>query len=238
MEALRRYELLDTLPEQALDDLTALAAHICGAPISLISLVDEKRQWFKSKSGLAASETPRDVSFCAHALHQADLFIVPDATTDDRFADNPLVTGDPSIRFYAGAPLLTPEGQALGTLCVIDRVPRQLTESQEQALRVLSRQVMAQLELRRQTRELAGRERLLQGIFDSEPECVKLVGPDGSLRMMNRAGLQMIEADSFEEVANHSIYPLVVSEHRAEFQALTERVFAASQASSNSRSSA
>ena len=225
LESLRRYELLDTLPEQALDDLTALAAHICEAPISLISLVDEKRQWFKSKTGLAASETPRDVSFCAHALHQADLFIVPDATTDERFADNPLVTGDPSIRFYAGAPLLTPEGQALGTLCVIDRVPRQLTESQEQALRVLSRQVMAHLELRRQTRELAARERLLQGIFDSEPECVKLVGPDGSLRMMNRAGLQMIEADSFAEVANHSIYPLVVSEHRAEFQALTERVF-------------
>ncbi len=225
LAALRRFHLLDTLPEQALDDLTALAAHICGAPISLISLVDEKRQWFKSKIGLAASETPRDVSFCAHALHQAEIFIVPDATTDDRFADNPLVTGDPGIRFYAGAPLLTPEGQALGTLCVIDRVPRQLTEFQEQALRVLSRQVMAQLEFRRQTRELAARERLLQGIFDSEPECVKLAGPDGSLRMMNRAGLQMIEADSFEEVAGRSIYSLIVPEDRAKFEALSARVF-------------
>ena len=203
LEVLRQYELLDTSPEQALDDLTELAAKICGTPISLISLVDEKRQWFKSRFGLDVGETPRKISFCAHTVSQRNFLTVPDALTDERFADNPLVTGEPGVRFYAGAPLLTPEGQALGTLCVIDRVPRQLTEAQEQALRVLSRQVMAQLDLRRHALQQAARERLLQGIFDSEPECVKLIGPDGSLRMMNRAGLQMIEADSFGQVANH-----------------------------------
>ena len=225
LAALRQYAVLDTLPEQALDDLTKLASHICEAPIALISLVDEDRQWFKAKVGLGAAQTSRDVSFCAHALHGPELFIVPDAVLDARFAQNPLVTGEPGIRFYAGAPLLTPEGVALGTLCVIDRVPRQLNASQQEALRVLSRQVMTQLELRRQTRELAERERLLRTIFDSEPECVKVLGPDGSLRMMNRAGLAMIEADSLGQVAGHCIYGLVAAEHRAQFEALTERVF-------------
>ena len=224
MEALRRYELLDTLPEQALDDLTALAAHICGTPISLISLVDEKRQWFKSKIGLAASETPREVSFCGHALLQPDLFIVLDASRDERFADNPLVTGDPNVRFYAGTPLLTPEGKALGTLCVIDRVPRQLTEFQAHALRVLGRQVMTQLELRRQSRELAEHEAHLRAIINNEPECVKLLAADGSLLEMNPAGLKMIEADSLAQVAGQRLYPMVAPEQRGQFQALTERV--------------
>ena len=225
LEALREFDLLDTLPEETLNDLTALAAHICEAPISLISLIDEQRQWFKANIGLSADEIPRDVSFCAHAILQPDVFIVPDATKDERFVSIPLVTGDPRIRFYAGAPLVTAQGHALGTLCVMDNVPRQLNPSQQEALRVLSRQVMAQLELRRQTRELARSERLLRTIFDSEPECVKVLGPDGSLRMMNRAGLAMLEADSFGQVADHCIYPLVAPEHRVKFEALTERVF-------------
>src|SRR5580704_16193643 len=133
IEALRDYAILDTLPEQSLDDLTALAAQICQTPIALISLVDERRQWFKSKVGLQMAETPRDISFCGHAIHQRDLFIVPDATQDERFVDNPLLTGEPHIRFYAGASLANSEGMALGTLCVIDRVPRTLTEEQQQA---------------------------------------------------------------------------------------------------------
>jgi PAS domain S-box-containing protein len=155
LEVLWQYEVLDTPPEEAFDDLTALAAQICAAPIALISLVDENRQWFKSKTGLTASETARNISFCGHGIQQSGLFVVPDATRDERFADNPLVTAEPHIRFYAGAPLVSPEGQALGMLCVIDRVPRELRSDQQESLRVLSRHVMTQLELRRRSRELA-----------------------------------------------------------------------------------
>ena len=154
LKVLWQYEVLDTVPEEVFDDLTDLAAMICEAPIALISLVDEDRQWFKAKVGTTVSETSRDSSFCAHAITQGDLFIVPDATRDDRFAHNPLVAADPKIRFYAGAPLITPDGHALGTLCVIDKVPRQLRPEQEQALRILAHHVVSQLELRRRSREL------------------------------------------------------------------------------------
>src|SRR5262245_56396150 len=154
LKVLWQYEVLDTVPEALFDDLTELAARICEAPIALISLVDEKRQWFKSKVGTTVSETSRDVSFCAHAIQQADLFIVPDATKDERFAKNPLVTSDPKIRFYAGAPLITPDGYALGTLCIIDKTPRELRPDQKHALRILARHVVSQLELRRRSREL------------------------------------------------------------------------------------
>ncbi|HSS44308.1 MAG TPA: GAF domain-containing protein [Thermoanaerobaculia bacterium] len=152
VEALGRYEILDTPPEQEFDDLTLLASHICGAPLAQISLVDAERQWFKSKVGLTASETRRDISFCGHAILRQDVMVVPDAASDERFADNPLVTGDPKIRFYAGAPLMTSEGLALGALCVMDRAPRNLTPAQVDALRALSRQVVAQMELRRRLR--------------------------------------------------------------------------------------
>ena len=154
LHVLWQYEVLDTVPEEVFDDLTELAAHICEAPIALITLVDEKRQWFKSKVGLTVTETSRDVSFCGHAIGQPELFIVADATQDERFAHNPLVTSEPGIRFYAGAPLITPDGHALGTLCVIDKVPRELRPDQKNALRVLARHVMTQLELRRRSREL------------------------------------------------------------------------------------
>lgn len=155
LKVLWQYEVLDTVPEEVFDNLTELAARICEAPIALISLVDEKRQWFKSRVGTTVQETSRDISFCAHAIKQTDLFIVPDAALDERFARNPLVTSDPKIRFYAGAPLITPDGYALGTLCVIDKVPRELRADQKQALLILARHVVSQLELRRRSRELA-----------------------------------------------------------------------------------
>jgi GAF domain-containing protein len=153
LATLRGYEILDMEPEAAFDDLTFLASYICQTPIALISLIDADRQWFKSKVGVPISETSRDIAFCAQAILQSDVFIVPDASKDERFAENPLVVAEPRIRFYAGAALMT-EGHALGTLCVIDRVPRTLNPEQLEALRALSRQVQAQFELRRNLKRL------------------------------------------------------------------------------------
>jgi len=149
LAALRSYRILDTPPEPAFDDLVQLAARACQAPIALISLIDERRQWFKAKVGLGVRETPLDRSICLTATLQPGLTIVPDLTEDPRFARNPLVTGEPHLRFYAGAVLKTPDGVPLGALCVLDCMPRDLTEEQASTLTVLARQVMSQLELRR-----------------------------------------------------------------------------------------
>ena len=155
IQVLWQYDILDTVPEEVFDELASLAGLICGAPIALITMVDENRQWFKSKVGVTLDETSRDISLCSHAILQSGLFVIPDTTLDDRFKNNPLVTSGPKIRFYAGAPLVTPDGHALGTLCVLDKQPRHLTGDQMQALRVLARHVMVQLELRRHANELA-----------------------------------------------------------------------------------
>lgn len=154
LAALRSYRILDTDPEAGFDDLALLATQICGTPIGLITLIDERRQWFKARVGLTISETERSISFCTHAIQQSEIMIVPNALDDRRFRQNPLVQGEPHIRFYAGAPLVTPEGHAIGTLCVVDSVPRQLNESQLNALDALRRQAEAQLELRRNLLEL------------------------------------------------------------------------------------
>ncbi len=155
LETLHQYEILDTTPESEFDEIVRLAAHICGTPIALISLVDSHRQWFKSKVGIEVSETSRDVAFCSHTILSPDILIVSDTLTDERFSNNPLVTTDPQIRFYAGVPLITPSGLALGTLCVIDLVPRDLSLEQVEGLRTLGHQVITQLELRRNVNTLA-----------------------------------------------------------------------------------
>ena len=150
------YELgiLDTLEEQAYDDLTRLAAEICGTPIALVSLVDRDRQWFKSHHGLNARETPREYAFCAHAILGDDTFIIEDSSKDERFVDNPLAVGEPHVKFYAGAPLIMSDNNKLGTLCVIGNEARTITHAQKEALEVLARQVVSQLELRLNLKEL------------------------------------------------------------------------------------
>ncbi len=161
LQTLQLCRILDTESEGAFDDLVALAATICDAPIALISLVDESRQWFKAKVGLDVAETSRDVAFCAHAILGSDVMVVGDATKDPRFASNPLVTGAPNIRFYAGAPIVTSQGTALGTVCVIDRKPRTLTPMQEQALRLLRQTAGHLIELRRARLDLDAVSKLL-----------------------------------------------------------------------------
>lgn len=220
LAALERYGVLDTPPEREFDELTRLAAQICGTPMAAIAFLDDRRQWCKARVGFEGDHLPGQCSFCSHALSAPDLFVVADASRDERFAQHPLVTGPPHIRCYASAPLRTPEGHVLGTLCVMDGVARELSPAQLDALRVLGLQVMAQLNLRRRAAELAASERMLRAVFDAEPECVKLVAPDGTIRVMNRAGLAMAEADSLAEVLGQPVSRCVVPEHRAAFEAM------------------
>jgi len=152
--ALNRLQVLDTPEEQAYDDITRLAADVCGTPIALISLSDGHRQWFKSRMGLQAREMPRENSFCAHALQiPHSMMIVPDTSADERFVNHPLVTGGPKIRFYAGAPLLTGDGHMLGALCVVDTTPRKLEARQLEYLQFMAQQVMVMLENRAVSRQ-------------------------------------------------------------------------------------
>lgn len=194
LQSLKDYRLLDTLPEAVFDGITAVAAQVVGVPISLISLVDQDRQWFKSSYGLpGVTETPRDVAFCAHAILQSQPFIVPDALNDSRFADNPLVSAEPKIRFYAGVPLINRRGYGVGTLCVIDRVPRELSASQIDNLRRLADVVVALFEARNDRDRLATgqqslieSERRLRTLIDASPALISYVDPCGRYLMINQ----------------------------------------------------
>ena len=206
LEALASYRILDTAPESGFDGLTKLAAHLLEVPIALISIVDGDRQWFKSHYGLEVPETTREISFCGHVVQDGEPLLVPDVTADARFADNPLVTGDPHIRFYAGAPLRTAEGHVLGTLCAIDHRPRQLSVRQQELLRLLADQVMDQLELRRQRhtlileraallaseRELAAGQARLRALFDGMAEGVLLQDKSGAITACNPAAERIL----------------------------------------------
>lgn len=189
MEALLAYDVLDTPHEPVFQAIARLAAAITGSPIALISLVDKDRQWFKANWGLETRETPRDIAFCSHAIHSAELFEIPDTFKDPRFFDNPLVQSNPNIRFYAGHPLETDSGYKLGTLCVIDQIPKQLTEEQRNALKELSTVVMRLFEAHRQTRTIE--EALLQNeeqvrtITDNLPALISYIGNDQHYRFCN-----------------------------------------------------
>ncbi|QRR02415.1 GAF domain-containing protein [Dyadobacter sandarakinus] len=161
--ALKEYEILDSISEQEYDDITALASLICQTPVSLISLIDDSRQWFKSNHGLSVRETPRDFAFCTHTiLNPSQVFVVPDSREDARFADNPLVTGDPHVIFYAGAPLIDSNGFALGSLCVIDHTPKSLSETQLSALQILAKNVVNLIENRKVQRSMKVLQKVLE----------------------------------------------------------------------------
>ncbi len=182
LEALRRYQLLDTPPEQSFDDFVHLASYICGTPIAQITLVDADRQWFKAKVGLDISQTPREQAFCAHTILGDRLMVVEDATTDMRFSDNPLVISDPRIRFYAGTPLVDSDGYALGSICVIDQIPRQLTHEQRSAFEALGRQVVQLCEFRRASADLAAAlddVKTLRGLLPICSHCKSIRNDEG-----------------------------------------------------------
>lgn len=182
-QALNRYHILDTLPERTFDRITKLASLICGAPISLISLIDENRQWFKSRVGLEVSETARDLAFCHHAILDEQILEVSDAHLDDRFRENPLVTGDPKIRFYAGHPLIDPDGHALGTLCVIDRKPRKLSAVQREGLSLLAQETMELIQERREKEEY----KYFEMLFRLSNDLLCIAGTDGFFKKVNPA---------------------------------------------------
>ncbi len=239
LDVLRQCAILDSPAESEFDDLAALAAQLCETPIALITLVDESRQWFKARVGLTAAETPREQAFCAHAIGQDGLFVVSDAQDDPRFADNPLVTQSPHIRFYAGAPLIMSGGEALGTLCVIDRRPRELTTGQRESLRVLSRQVVAQLESRRnllalkreradraQTQaRLDEREQFYAAMMAGASDGLCLIEPDKDdyrCRFANRALLEL-SGMTTEQIIGVPLRETLPAEEAEWFRALFDR---------------
>ena len=219
LAALRKYDILDSEPEGAFNSVVQLASYICQTPIAAISLVDEKRQWFKAIAGLEAKETSRDVAFCAHAILQDEPLVVPDALQDQRFSDNPLVAGPPDIRFYAGVPLVTSQGHHLGTLCVIDRIPRTLGEAQLDAIKVLADNVMAHLDLRlshKQIRQYVDDLQLAATIFDSSSESMVVTDAENRIITVNPA-FTATTGYTIGEVVGRNPAMLKSGKHRSEF---------------------
>lgn len=208
---LHSLKILDTPAEQSYDELVQLAAQICEVPIALISLIDDTRQWFKAKVGLDVDETSREVSFCAHCIMDNEVLEVRDTFEDERFAANPLVTGDPKIRFYAGAPLYTKSGLALGSLCVIDRQPRQLTDAQRNALVILSKQVAAKMELRMANYELSYKNRELEDAHASLKRLFQVIAHDLRSPFNGLLGITELLAKDFESFSDSDIQGLLTT---------------------------
>ena len=200
LNALEEYNILDTLPEAEFDDITRIASQICGTSISLVTLIDHNRQWFKSHHGLELKETPRNVSFCAHAINiPNEPFIIPDAAKDKRFASNPLVTGDPHISFYAGIPLVNPQGYALGTLCVIDPKAKKLTEEQIQTLQSLGRQIVSLLELKRNVIQLNHKQKELESAYSDLEKFSYIASHDLKSPLNNIISLAALVTDLYKD---------------------------------------
>lgn len=223
LAALRAFNILDTPPEQAFDDITLLASHICDTPVALITLVDENRQWFKSRIGYDKAESSRDISFCAHTiLRTDDIFVVRDTLQDPRFHDNPFVTSSPHVRFYAGAPLVTSTGMALGSLCVMDRKPRDMTPEQLAALRALRRDVIAELELRKTAFELRESEERYRTVFENAMDVIFSLSLDGTITAVNPAFERESGWRAEEWIGQHIIHLLHPSEVRRALRLLGE----------------
>lgn len=229
LKSLDSYDVLDTLPEKEYDAITRLASYICQVPIALISLIDTDRQWFKSRFGLEAPQTPRADAFCQYTILGDDIYEVENALENETFKNNVLVQGAPDIRFYAGAPLIDPDGNRLGSLCVIDRVPRKLTIEQRDALRTLADEVMSNLELRKQKKELqesleAHRE--FYSLFDTSSEIHFIADKDSNIKLINKA-VTTILGYKQEEVIGRSLWNFVTGNKREKFSSILDKAKAA-----------
>ncbi len=223
LAALRAFNILDTPAEQAFDDITLLASHVCDTPIALITLIDENRQWFKSRIGFDIAESSRSISFCAHTiLRTDDIFVVRDTLEDSRFHDNPFVASPPNVRFYAGAPLVTSAGVSLGTLCVMDRKPRDLSPDQLASLRALRRDVIAELELRKAASELRESEERYRTVFDNAMDVIFSLSLDGTITAVNPAFERESGWRAEEWVGQHIVHLLHPSEVRRALRLLRD----------------
>ncbi|MBN9289306.1 MAG: hypothetical protein BGO43_12800 [Gammaproteobacteria bacterium 39-13] len=223
LQALREYQILDTVEEHIFDTITEICSLICNTPISLISIVDKDRQWFKSKHGLQATETPRNISFCAHAIHGSDVMEIQDATKDSRFFDNPLVTQDPHVRFYAGMPLINPQGYCFGALCVINHKPQKLTNTQKIILQKMSEIIMMHFEARKKIlddfaklkqieKKLRKNESYQRAILQSVSEGIMTLDKTGVILSINKTILTLFEYTK-EEILHNNIKMLLPDLH-------------------------